>query len=482
MKYLIAVLGMIALHAQAAEITTPCHVDTITSAVECGSVSVPLDYSDPKDGENIEIGFVVLPSFNPSSGRNPLFFLAGGPGQAASSIAGLVADMFSDVRSHRDIVLIDQRGTGRSGALACDIDLGDDLAPNYDLFDKALLADCAAQLPEGIAHFTTANAVRDFEQVRLLLGADKVDIYGGSYGSRAAFAYLALAGQSVDLVVLDGIAPPSIPIGLFGASAAASFSRAIDKCEAIATCAAAFPNLRADFKTVMARLNERPIETSIPHPTTGEDTQLRLWPGQFIGLLRLSLYAPDSTSLMPLLVSETAAGNYRPIAALAVNVGDVETINWLLNLTIVCNEDYPRFTAGLIGTDRVNEFGADTSYRLWREACPLMPRFDPDLDWMTAGPFDQPALLLSGAADPVTPPSNGDTAQRLFQRARHIVVPESAHIVAGSDCGAKLIAEFLASGDTESVNTACLAEMPRQRFRLDTFGSLSVSAEGRTAP
>jgi pimeloyl-ACP methyl ester carboxylesterase len=455
--------------------TQACHVDDLDALVECGTLAVPLDHRHP-EGESLIVGFVRLPAFNRSGDNPPLFFLAGGPGQAATSLAARVSVMFRDARADRDIVLIDQRGTGRSAELVCDEPEPDNLAPEYDLIDPVALTDCVAELPEGIEFFNTASAIRDFEAVRRHLGYAVVDLYGGSYGSRAAIAYLALAGDAVRAVVLDGVAPPSVPIGLFGSSAARAFERAVARCQSIAECQAAFPDLREQFAAVDARLREGPVETTIPHPVSGAPTTFRLWHGQFVSLLRLTLYAPDSTALLPTLISQAAAGNYLPLAALAVTATDSAAINPVLNLNIVCNEDLPRFSAAAVAADADNSFGGDTAQRVFREACALMPRFDTDLAWMDASDFPQPALLLSGAADPVTPPENGESAVGLFRSAQHVVAPEAAHIVAASDCGGQMIADFLASPGSDPVDSSCVQDMPVQRFRVDAMGTLSSSS------
>lgn len=473
--FLMALLGSITASAETS--THPCHVENLETYVQCGTLDTPLDYKDP-DGEQISVGFVILPSFNASSTRPPLFFLAGGPGQAATSLAAQIDNMFADARAERDIVLIDQRGTGRSAPLDCDVEPDMGLAAAEDLFDRGILEACVAQLPSGIRHFTTANAIRDFERVRSHLGYTQIDLYGGSYGSRAAFAYLALAGDAVRSVIIDGIAPPDVPIGLFGDSAAAAFERALQRCNANSRCHEAFPDLRADFTQVDAQLRDEPINTQLPHPTTGEITDFRLWHGQFISLIRLLLYSPDTVALLPGMLNAAAEGDYRPLASLMASTTASMDINMLLNLTIVCNEDFPRFSEAAIERDVDNSFGRDTSYRLWSQACPLMPSFPVDLTWMEAGPFPQPALLLSGAGDPVTPPSNGERAAEQFDTQRHIVVENAAHIVASSDCGGDLIAAFLEAQSPDAVETVCVDEIPGQRFVLNPLGLMSSSESG----
>lgn len=465
--------------ALAANDDRPCHVSGIDTYVRCGSLRVPLDYQQPA-GDAIDIGFVVLPGYNASSSQRPLFFLAGGPGQAATGLAAQVNNMFSAVRADRDIVLIDQRGTGRSSALDCDLPAESTLAAREDLIDTELLAQCIAQLPDGIEHFTTANAVRDFEAVRQHLGYSMIDLYGGSYGSRAAFAYLALAGEAVHAVILDGVAPPEVPIGLFGRSAAAAFEQAISHCYANSQCADAYPELREQFSALRDRLEAQPIVADIPHPVTGQVTTLRLWQGQFISVLRVLLYSPTSVALLPAIIEAAARGDYKPIAALMASANQSMDVNLLLHLTIVCNEDVPRFDEAATSADADNDFGGATSHRLLAKACALMPRFDAELAWMSAGPFTQPTLLLSGGADPVTPPANGDIATALFTRQRHVTAPEHAHIVASSECGSSLIAAFLTLPVPDDLDTTCIANMPGQRFVLSPMGTISVSATRET--
>ena len=456
-------------------VTEPCHVEDLTTYVQCGAIDVPLDYDNPEAAQ-ISVGFVILPSFNPSPTRPPLMFLAGGPGQSATSLAAAIDRMFADARAERDILLIDQRGTGRSAPLDCDVEPDMGLAAAEDLFDRGILRECIDQLPAGIRHFSTANAIRDFERVRTALGYAQVDLYGGSYGSRAAFAYLAMAGDTVRSVILDGVAPPDVPIGLFGQSAAAAYELALHRCEINPRCRENFPDLRADFAAVDARLREGPVDTQLPHPTSGALTDFRLWHGQFISLIRLLLYAPDTVALLPAMLNAAADSDYRPLASLMATTSASMDINMLLNLTIICNEDFPRFTQAAIDRDADNSFGGDTSYRLWSQACPLMPRFPAQTDWMQADKHPQPVLLLSGAGDPVTPPSNGERAMARFKNARHIVVEHAAHIVAGSECGGEMIAAFLEAQDPAAIDADCIDEIPEQRFVLNPLGLMSASA------
>lgn len=162
-----------------------CHLKGIKSQVQCGKLLVPENYT-LADGEKISVNFAVLPAIDKSQNKTPLMFLAGGPGQASVELAAHIFTTFNEIRKSHDIILVDQRGTGKSHPLQCD----DNSTRNaYDIipedFSEQEIKDCLAQFTGDLSQYNSENAIRDFDAVRSALGHEKIHIYGGSYGTRA---------------------------------------------------------------------------------------------------------------------------------------------------------------------------------------------------------------------------------------------------------------------------------------------------------
>ena len=151
----------------------------------CAQIPVFED-RDRAAGRTIDLRVVVYPAFANDPQPDPVFVLAGGPGQGAAQASSGVVTALRKVREERDIVFLDQRGTGESSGLDCDLDT-DDL--NL-LFDEDLgienLKRCLAGYDADLRHYTTPVAMDDLDQVREKLGYSKINLWGGSYGTRAA--------------------------------------------------------------------------------------------------------------------------------------------------------------------------------------------------------------------------------------------------------------------------------------------------------
>ena len=193
-----------------------CRLPKLPVAAQCGTFEVP-ENRDRPDGRKITLAIAVLPANTLNPRADPLFILAGGPGQAASYLGPFAASL-TGVRKDRDIVLVDQRGTGRSSPLTCAAFKPDDspeAALELDPVPKA--AACAKELAaQGVdaAQYTTAAWVADLDAARAALGYERINLWGGSYGTRAALEYLRRHPSRVRSVVLDGVATPAMKVSL----------------------------------------------------------------------------------------------------------------------------------------------------------------------------------------------------------------------------------------------------------------------------
>jgi pimeloyl-ACP methyl ester carboxylesterase len=448
-----------------------CHLKGIKEQVKCGSLWVPENYNNVA-GEQISINFAVIPAIDNSENKQPFMFLAGGPGQAAVELASPILSMFKDIRKTHDILFIDQRGTGKSHPLNCTESEKQNV---YQVipedFTEQEITDCIAEFKGDTTQYNSENAIRDFDEVRKALGYKTVNVYGGSYGTRAALVYLRMFPNSLRSVVLDSVGPIEVPIGTFGLSSAQSFDKLIRHCASNTACQQAFPNLAEEFKQLQARL-EKPITVSIQHPRLGTKTDLVLNNSKLINLIRLQLYNVQTRSLVPLVIHQAFLENYRPIAGLLAQSENGLGMYMGLTFNIVCNEDVPRITPEMLAKDADNDFGGNASHFAWLKACPLWPQYRPSETFYQPVTANVPTLILSGGLDPVTPISNGEKSAATLPNSHHIIVPNSAHIVASHSCAPLIISEFIEKLTPNELDESCLKDVPEETFMTSLNGSI----------
>jgi pimeloyl-ACP methyl ester carboxylesterase len=241
-------------------VLSDCRPEGAAEDVRCGRLTVPEDRAAP-GGRRIPLNVVVLPALGPER-REPLFELAGGPGVASSGSAALYTRELREYRRHRDVVLVDQRGTGGSNALECDLEEKTPLARALrEMYPPSYVRACRAQLEKkaDLRVYTTSIAARDLDDVRAALGYDRIHVLGISYGTRLAQEYARRYPQRVKSLFLFGVLPPWAPVPLYHATNA---QRALDlllaECAADAACASRHPGLHAQFRELMARLRRQP--------------------------------------------------------------------------------------------------------------------------------------------------------------------------------------------------------------------------------
>jgi pimeloyl-ACP methyl ester carboxylesterase len=442
-----------------------CRLPKLALAAQCGELEVPEDRARP-DGRRIRLTVAVLTANTLNPRPDPLFVLAGGPGQAATSIAPFAAQL-TDVRRDRDIVLLDQRGTGRSSPLECAA-----FAPDDDI-DEALLLDplpkataCAAELAaKGIdaAQYTTAAFVADLDAVRAALGYDRINLWGGSYGTRAALEYMRRHGAHVRSAVLDGVAPPGmktlVDVWPVREAALAAIGAA---CAGSPACRAAHPDLAATLAAIGAKLGPGGRDVAMIDPRTGAPQTARLTYDHVLAALQPLLYVPELQSLVPEAVGRAAAGDFSPLQALAASVTSdlAREMNAALHFSVTCAEDAPRVTAA----DRARALDGLPARGLAERTlavCAVWPRGSAPADAATPVTSDIPVLLLSGGLDPVTPAAFGAEVAATLRNSRHIVAPGYGHIVSPHACGPRLIGAFIDDPGFGKLPPACVAHFEK---------------------
>jgi pimeloyl-ACP methyl ester carboxylesterase len=441
-------------------------------AARCGVFRVPEDRSKP-DGRSIDLKIAVVPAVSRSPARDPLVFLTGGPGQAATESYPQLAPAFRRINRDRDIVLVDQRGTGGSNALRCPEEEGQDLALLDEERIGPWVSRCLEVLTGDPRFYTTSIAMTDLDAVREALGYERVDLYGLSYGTRAALTYLRMFPERARAVILDGVVPPTEVLGL---DVAADAQRAIDlviaRCSSDPRCRVAFPDLSKDLEAVMEGL-ATPVTMTLRHPRTGETEDLLFSREMAAYAIRLLSYSQETASLVPLLLSSAARSDLAPLAAqfLIVTARVGETMAEGMGISVVCSEDFPFLEEETLAErNRDTYLGALQTDSL-KLVCPLWPRGDVPADFKTPVPPSAPVLLLSGEADPVTPPENGElTASQLGPKALHLVARGQGHIVIHRGCIPQLAADFIERGSFEDLDTSCVEEISPQPFFLSYSG------------
>ena len=454
----------------------PCQLSapgrTTRVTAECGTFTV---YENRQEGtgRTIDLRVAVVPAIRRDPEPDPLFFLTGGPGQAATESYVAVQSAFSRVHRERDIVLVDQRGTGSSNPLRCP--KPDDVAELWLLEDEAMqtwVAQCLEELDADPRFYTTAIAMEDFDDVREALGYERVNLYGISYGTRAAISYTRQFPDRVRAVILDGIAPPTEVLGVDVArDAQRAFDLLIERCAEDDACAKAFPNPEGDLEALMSDLSTS-TSVALRHPRTGAEETLELHRSMAAFAIRLLSYGQETSSLVPLLLDAAANGDYRPLAAqFLMTTGQVEeTIADAMGFSVICSEDFPFFDAAEIERRNDNTYLGAVQTDSLSKLCPLWPRGDIPTDFREALRTDIAVLLLSGEADPVTPPSNGELVASSLENALHLVAPGQGHMVIHRGCITHLAAEFIEAGRHDTLETACLEDIHPMTFLTSFAG------------
>jgi pimeloyl-ACP methyl ester carboxylesterase len=434
-------------------------------AARCGEWSVPEDRGQPQ-GRRISLRVAVVPAVSRHPEPDPLVFLTGGPGQAATESYVTLHPAFRRVNRDRDILLVDQRGTGRSNALRCPESEAKDIALLDESAIRPWVARCLEALDADPRFYTTTIAMTDLDEIRKALGYRQVNLYGLSYGTRAALTYLRMFPDRVRTVILDGVVPPSEVLGLDVArDAQRSLDLLIARCEAEPVCRERFPDLEGDLDALMARL-EPPPSLVLRHPRTGEEESLSFTREMAAYAIRILSYSQETQSLIPLILSSASQGDLDTLAAqfLITTAAVGETMADGMGISVVCSEDYPFFEPEAIEKRSRNTYLGTLQTDSLELVCPLWPRGEVPKDFKEPVHADVPVLLLSGEADPVTPPENGELVAEALPRALHLVAKGQGHVVIHRGCIPLLASTFLETGSFEGLDVSCVDDIAPQAF------------------
>jgi pimeloyl-ACP methyl ester carboxylesterase len=465
-----------ALPAAAAELK-PCRLRGVEHEALCGVVERPLDPAQPQ-GRKIDVHYAMLPALARNKKPDPVFFFAGGPGQSAIDTAATVAALLGRFTNRRDIVLVDQRGTGRSAPLACDAE--EPQRPLAEQFDLQRLRERQAEcfdklkaLPHGdFAQYTTTIAMADAEAVREALAAAQINLVGASYGTRAALEYLRQFPQRVRRTVIDGAAPPDMVLpASFSSDNQAALDALFDACEKDAACAAREPGLRERWRALLASL---PRAVTLAHPLSARSETVQLTRDGLLAMVRGPLYVPLLASALPGAIGDATRGRWESLAGLALSFGNARSLRIAegMHFAVACAEDFPRLAAA---TDRPGADFGGAFAALYEHACPRIARGVVPEAFYRIPPAPSAVLVLSGGIDPVTPPRHGQrVADALGAKARHVVVPSAGHGVMAIGCMRDVLYRFVDAPDDAAalaVDAACVTSIPRPPMFFPATGA-----------
>jgi len=465
-----ALLAAAMLGGAQASSTQPCRLKGIDREVQCGAIAVAENPDQPA-GRPIDIQFAVVPALARAQALEPVFVFAGGPGQSARSTAAQVQPLFARLNARRDIVYVDQRGTGGSNALDCEREPSAalDLA---ELLDSARHAqrvrDCLRGLAQrnDLRQYATWIAVRDIDAVRAALGYTQVNLWGASYGTRAALEYLRQFPDRVRSVVLDGVAPPDMALpASFAVDAQASLDALISACAADSRCRTRYPEVSASIEQLLASVDAAGIDTEVAHPLTGRMERVHIDRDALTAVMRLPLYAPTLAALLPYALAEASRDNFSPLLATAssLSVRTAKSFAEGMHFAVVCAEDLPRVDAAVRRAAADTRFGAGL-VETYEEACAQVATRPVPEAFYRPSDADVPVLMLSGGVDPATPPRHGESVARRLKRATHLIAPQLGHGVSMQGCAPELIAQFIRQAGADGLDRDCLARLPAPDF------------------
>lgn len=449
------------------------------AAARCGWLQVAENPDDPA-GRTLRLHLAVIPALRLKAQADPLVILAGGPGQSAGDFYAAVGPAFRGVRGDRDILLVDQRGTGQSNRLDCEFTVGADFAnAGFDTEDpqqlQAQARTCLAALPGDPRFYTTSVAVRDLEAVRVALGYEKLNFYAVSYGTRVAQHYLRRYPSRVRAVILDGAVPVDLALGPdIAPRAQQALDALFDRCAADLACATAFPDLHRQFAQLRMDLQRQPIRMQLPDPLDSHPTEATFGSAQLSAAVRLLSYSDETASVLPLLIHEAQSAR-QPQALVAqylmIKRNTAAQIAYAMHFAVVCSEDVPRWAQ-----EQIAQAALDASYlgralvTGLKAVCDSWPRGLVDDEFNTPLHSDLPALILSGGNDPVTPRQYGERVKQSFANGRHLVLAGQGHGQLATGCMPRIVAQFIRSAAVAELDTKCLESVAPAPFMLSRTG------------
>lgn len=430
----------------------PCKGSGIAGAL-CGSFSVFED-RDAQAGRRIDIAVVILPAAQNDPAPDPVLFIAGGPGQAATSLVTFSNTAYSAVRQQRDLLFIDQRGTGNSNPLSCPGPFpSGDASVLGSLFPPDHIEACRDRLAAraDLGLYASHLAVDDMAEVLTTLGYETVNLIGTSFGTRVVQVFLKRHPERVRTAVMNGVVPVSRNVYMHAAAnAQVAFELLIDECEGDPVCSARYPEVGARFWDLVGRFADGPIEVRRPLGTVSFDR------GDFGYAVRGMLYGELADDILLWTWDTYLTGDFTRFADYAI-----ERAAWIasptygtgMHLSVICSEDIP-YGQGDIDALSAGTFLGRHLYDRYEAACQRWTQGSVPVGFHEQVVASVPVLLISGERDPVTPAAWGEEVAASLSNSRHIIVPMGGHAILGP-CTLEMQHSLIQDGSLEGVGSAC---------------------------
>lgn len=446
-----------------------CTGQKLHPTARCGKILVP-ENRQQLGRRQLEIHFAVVPASAMVTDA-PIVVLPGGPGLGGVQAGPGIEQMFGSMAQARDILLIDQRGTGRSNPLHCPKSTNAHALQGLSGRSPAEVIACRDALEKvaDLGHYGTREAVLDMEAVRAALGYTKLDLFGMSYGSRVALDYLRLFPNRVGETVIRAAAPPSMMLPLWTPrDAQQAYDTLVRYCGQQASCAARHPNINDKMTAALARLDKGAIPVTIIDPSDGRKIQTDLDRDGFGTIMFFLLYIPEFYVQIPPLIEAAAAGNFSPMvqAAAPILLGTSDQVAWGLRWSVICDEDVRRIDRKKVRAATNNTFMGAGVVHEDIDACSHWPRALVADDYLAPVKSDKPVMVISGAVDPVAGKVWGDDVARHLPNSVHLEVDGASHLPPLPGCTSELVAKFLNGSPIKSIDMRCVNDAQRPALRV----------------
>jgi pimeloyl-ACP methyl ester carboxylesterase len=458
--------------------STPCRIGQTRKAAICGSLTVFEDRS-ARTGRTIDIHFIVIEAKRRAA--RAIAFNPGGPGASATAMAADFADATSGalatLRDRYDLLLVDNRGTGRSAPQDCSFAP----AAHPELYFRQLWPDTLVQschdrlaARANLSLYATSEASDDLNDLRAALGYPKLVLFGGSYGTQFYLDYARRHPDSVESIVLEGVSPPHFDITPLpmARGAQAAIDHLEQACRDDPACSTHFPDFAEHFAAVVRRFDAGPVTITVQNSVTHRLQRVQLTKEVFAETIRHQMYFPPGAAYIPVTIERAYHGDYLPLGEMVnqmtILFSDLVQGNGL-NLSVTCAEDVPFITEGDVIRDSAGTFEGDVRVRAQQRACKLWNVDPVPAAFMDPVRSDAPILMISGSDDPATPPEYAREALAYLPNARMMLVTGASHDSDLPPCVDAAIVAFVRAGSAAELNLSRCAAA----YRRPSFAALS---------
>jgi pimeloyl-ACP methyl ester carboxylesterase len=452
----------------------PCRVHKVKAKLRCGTIFVP-ENRDATGGRTIPLRIVVVPALARHPAAAPVFFLEGGPGDPATESAEFVVSQAPWLRQTQDVVLVDLRGTSKEHRLYCSPP-AEDLQSHLHLLmigEPNLARACRKELESmaDLTQYTTPNFIKDLEEVRQALGYEQINLFGGSYGTRAALSYMKLHSEHVRTALLAAVVPFSLRLPLyFAATGQHAFDALVNDCEAEAACKAAYPDPRGDLAAVLQALREKPARVRISNPVTEAPAEVTLDADDFGAALYTLLYSMEVNRRVPLLLKQARAGDFKDLVEMAMLPPGKPNFGGIF-LSVMCTEDMARIRPEELEREAQGSFLALKYLSGILTTCAEWPKGTLPNDYFEPFQTNVPTVMIAGKYDPASPPRFAEDAKQYLPNSVLLVTPEAHGYPKDDACFASVGRQLFQLGTLEGLDVSCVKGLRPEPFALPTAKS-----------